>query len=196
MDDRTIVFVADPTFGKLQAFWNDLIQFLNWCTFVIIGPLLQGIYWISMWGLKLILTYLAVFGVVWLGNTETSSTGKRRWIIYLPLLSALNLFGMVEWIMDYFPSLTQGEDAAVEAAVKAIAYCLREPVGQSNCSEVKWLNSWEIVRTNVSVFISWKVQKYRSYQQEVVQKLAEITSWCMLLFSTKWNSQGKLSYML
>ncbi|KAH0469481.1 hypothetical protein IEQ34_001039 [Dendrobium chrysotoxum] len=31
----------------------------------------------------------------------------------------------------------KGEDASVEAAVKAIATCLREPVGRNNCSEVK-----------------------------------------------------------
>lgn len=81
VDDRTIVFVADPTFGNI----------LNFNVGAQVDLDIPQSFWSRL-------------------------AGK---------------YG------NFFYWKENGEDAAVEAAVKAIAYCLREPVGQSNCSEVK-----------------------------------------------------------
>lgn len=81
VDDRTIVFVADPTFGNILNF--------------NVGDQVDLDVPRSFW---------------------SRLAGKYGNIFY--------------W-------KEKGEDAAVEAAVKAIGYCLREPVGPSNCSEVK-----------------------------------------------------------
>ncbi|KAJ8427653.1 hypothetical protein Cgig2_014533 [Carnegiea gigantea] len=78
VDDRTIVFVADPTFGNI----------LNFNVGAQVDLDIPRSFWSRL-------------------------AGK---------------YGNFYWKEN-------GEDAAVEAAVKAIAYCLREPVGQSNCSE-------------------------------------------------------------
>lgn len=53
------------------------------------------------------------------------------WVIFsFPPVSSYEYYHSVQ-------SLLQGEDASIEAAVNAISYCLREPVGPSNCSEVR-----------------------------------------------------------
>ena len=73
---------------------------------------------------------------------EICFTGKRRCELKL-LLGSLYLLCMYlllvlsESIVDIIKWLKQGEDASVEAAVMAISNCLREPVGPTNCSEVK-----------------------------------------------------------
>lgn len=81
VDDRTIVFVADPTFGNIINF--------N------------------------------------VGAEVDLDVPKKFW----SRLSAKygNMFYWKE----------KGEDASVEAAVKAISQCLREPVGYNNCSEIQ-----------------------------------------------------------
>ncbi|KAJ3679898.1 hypothetical protein LUZ60_016176 [Juncus effusus] len=80
VDDRTIVFVADPTFGNILNF--------------NVGSLVD----------------LEVPRNFW-----SRISGKYG-----------NMFYWKE----------KGEDASIEAAVKAISYCLKEPVGPNNCSEV------------------------------------------------------------
>ncbi|PKU65274.1 Thylakoid lumenal 15.0 kDa protein 2, chloroplastic [Dendrobium catenatum] len=81
VDDRTIVFVADPTFGNI----------LNFNVGATVDLDIPRSFWSRL-------------------------AGKYGNIFY--------------W-------KEKGEDASVEAAVKAIATCLREPVGRDNCSEVK-----------------------------------------------------------
>eukprot|EP00268_Persea_americana_P011243 TRINITY_DN1472_c0_g2_i3.p1 TRINITY_DN1472_c0_g2~~TRINITY_DN1472_c0_g2_i3.p1 ORF type:complete len:173 (+),score=19.89 TRINITY_DN1472_c0_g2_i3:1333-1851(+) len=81
VDDRTIVFVADPTFGNI----------LNFNVGASVDLDVPRSFWSRL-------------------------AGKYGNIFY--------------W-------KEKGEDASVEAAVLAISSCLREPVGQSNCSEVK-----------------------------------------------------------
>ncbi|KAE8666254.1 Thylakoid lumenal 15.0 kDa protein 2 [Hibiscus syriacus] len=81
VDDRTIVFVADPTFGNI----------LNFNVGATVDLDIPRNFWSRL-------------------------TGKYR-----------NMFYWKE----------KGEDASIEAAVMAISNCLREPVGPSNCSEVK-----------------------------------------------------------
>ncbi|KAJ4747205.1 Thylakoid lumenal 15.0 kDa protein [Rhynchospora pubera] len=80
VDDRTIVFVADPTFGNIINF--------------NVGSLVDLDVPRSFW------------------NRLAGKYG--------------NMFYWKE----------QGEDASIEAAVKAISHCLREPVGPNNCSEL------------------------------------------------------------
>ncbi|XP_020587622.1 thylakoid lumenal 15.0 kDa protein 2, chloroplastic [Phalaenopsis equestris] len=80
VDDRTIVFVADPTFGNI----------LNFNVGATVDLDIPRSFWSRL-------------------------AGKYGNIFY--------------W-------KEKGEDASVEAAVKAIASCLREPVGRNNCSEV------------------------------------------------------------
>ncbi|XP_021863277.1 thylakoid lumenal 15.0 kDa protein 2, chloroplastic [Spinacia oleracea] len=80
VDDRTIVFVADPTFGNILNF--------------NVGDQVDLDIPRSFW---------------------SRLAGKYGNIFY--------------W-------KEKGEDASIEAAVNAISYCLREPVGPSNCSEV------------------------------------------------------------
>ncbi|XP_057983203.1 thylakoid lumenal 15.0 kDa protein 2, chloroplastic [Malania oleifera] len=81
VDDRTIVFVADPTFGNILNF--------------NVGAAVDLDIPRSFWG---------------------RLAGKYGNIFY--------------W-------KEKGEDASIEAAVMAISNCLREPVGPSNCVEVK-----------------------------------------------------------
>ncbi|KMT06237.1 hypothetical protein BVRB_7g161650 [Beta vulgaris subsp. vulgaris] len=81
VDDRTIVFVADPTFGNILNF--------------NVGDQVDLDIPRSFW---------------------SRLAGKYGNIFY--------------W-------KEKGEDASIEAAVNAITYCLKEPVGPSNCSEVK-----------------------------------------------------------
>uniref|UniRef100_A0A803N4P2 TPM domain-containing protein n=1 Tax=Chenopodium quinoa TaxID=63459 RepID=A0A803N4P2_CHEQI len=81
VDDRTIVFVADPTFGNI----------LNFNVGAQVDLDIPRSFWSRL-------------------------AGKYGNIFY--------------W-------KEQGEDASIEAAVNAISYCLREPVGPSNCSEVR-----------------------------------------------------------
>ncbi|PKA62743.1 Thylakoid lumenal 15.0 kDa protein 2, chloroplastic [Apostasia shenzhenica] len=81
VDDRTIVFVADPTFGNI----------LNFNVGTTIDLDIPRSFWSRL-------------------------AGKYG-----------NMFYWKE----------KGEDASIEAAVKAISSCLREPVGPNNCSEVK-----------------------------------------------------------
>ncbi|KAL2933262.1 Thylakoid lumenal 15.0 kDa protein 2 chloroplastic [Bienertia sinuspersici] len=81
VDDRTIVFVADPTFGNI----------LNFNVGAQVDLDIPRSFWSRL-------------------------AGKYG-----------NMFYWKE----------KGEEASIEAAVNAIAYCLREPVGPSNCSEVK-----------------------------------------------------------
>ncbi|XP_074268837.1 thylakoid lumenal 15.0 kDa protein 2, chloroplastic [Silene latifolia] len=81
VDDRTIVFVADPTFGNI----------LNFNVGAQVDLEVPRSFW----------SHLA---------------GKYGNIFY--------------W-------KEKGEDASVEAAVNAISYCLKEPIGPNNCSEVK-----------------------------------------------------------
>ncbi|KAL0927170.1 hypothetical protein M5K25_001333 [Dendrobium thyrsiflorum] len=81
VDDRTIVFVADPTFGNI----------LNFNVGATVDLDIPRSFWSRL-------------------------AGKYGNIVY--------------W-------KEKGEDASVEAAVRAIATCLREPVGRNNCSEVK-----------------------------------------------------------
>ncbi|XP_054802755.1 thylakoid lumenal 15.0 kDa protein 2, chloroplastic isoform X3 [Prosopis cineraria] len=82
VDDRTVVFVADPTFGNI----------LNFNVGATVDLDIPRIFWSRL-------------------------AGKYGNIFY--------------W------KEKQGEDASIEAAVAAISNCLREPVGPSNCSEVK-----------------------------------------------------------
>ncbi|KAK9079384.1 hypothetical protein SSX86_001055 [Deinandra increscens subsp. villosa] len=81
VDDRTIVFVADPTFGNI----------LNFNVGETVDLDIPRSFWSRL-------------------------AGKYG-----------NMFYWKE----------KGEDASVEAAVMAISNCLREPVGASNCAEVK-----------------------------------------------------------
>ncbi|XP_057549340.1 thylakoid lumenal 15.0 kDa protein 2, chloroplastic [Amaranthus tricolor] len=81
VDDRTIVFVADPTFGNI----------LNFNVGEQVDLDIPRSFWSRL-------------------------AGKYGNIFY--------------W-------KEKGEDASIEAAVNAIAYCLREPVGPSNCSEIR-----------------------------------------------------------
>ncbi|GMH09828.1 hypothetical protein Nepgr_011669 [Nepenthes gracilis] len=81
VDDRTIVFVADPTFGNV----------LNFNVGAQVDIDIPRSFWSRL-------------------------KGKYG-----------NMFYWKE----------KGEDASIEAAVNAIAYCLREPVGPSNCLEVR-----------------------------------------------------------
>ncbi|XP_054802754.1 thylakoid lumenal 15.0 kDa protein 2, chloroplastic isoform X2 [Prosopis cineraria] len=81
VDDRTVVFVADPTFGNI----------LNFNVGATVDLDIPRIFWSRL-------------------------AGKYGNIFY--------------W-------KEKGEDASIEAAVAAISNCLREPVGPSNCSEVK-----------------------------------------------------------
>ncbi|KAI4349120.1 hypothetical protein L6164_009756 [Bauhinia variegata] len=81
VDDRTIVFVADPTFGNV----------LNFNVGATVDLDIPRSFWSRL-------------------------AGKYGNIFY--------------W-------KEKGEDASIEAAVMAISSCLREPVGPSNCSEVK-----------------------------------------------------------
>ncbi|XP_024028750.1 thylakoid lumenal 15.0 kDa protein 2, chloroplastic [Morus notabilis] len=81
VDDRTIVFVADPTFGNI----------LNFNVGATVDLDIPRSFWSRL-------------------------AGKYGNIFY--------------W-------KEKGEDASIEAAVMAISSCLREPVGPSNCSEVK-----------------------------------------------------------
>ncbi|KAB1223662.1 Thylakoid lumenal 15.0 kDa protein 2, chloroplastic [Morella rubra] len=81
VDDRTIVFVADPTFGNI----------LNFNVGASIDLDIPRSFWSRL-------------------------SGKYG-----------NIFFWKE----------KGEDASIEAAVMAISNCLREPVGPSNCSEIK-----------------------------------------------------------
>ncbi|XP_010253980.1 PREDICTED: thylakoid lumenal 15.0 kDa protein 2, chloroplastic-like isoform X2 [Nelumbo nucifera] len=81
VDDRTIVFVADPTFGNI----------LNFNVGASVDLDIPRSFWSRL-------------------------AGKYG-----------NMFYWKE----------KGEDASIEAAVMAISNCLREPVGPSNCSEVK-----------------------------------------------------------
>ncbi|KAL6987367.1 hypothetical protein U1Q18_013116 [Sarracenia purpurea var. burkii] len=81
VDDRTIVFVADPTFGNI----------INFNVGALIDLDIPRSFWSRL-------------------------AGKYGNIFY--------------W-------KEKGEDASIEAAVMAISSCLREPVGQNNCSEVK-----------------------------------------------------------
>ncbi|KAK9733366.1 hypothetical protein RND81_04G062800 [Saponaria officinalis] len=81
VDDRTIVFVADPTFGNI----------LNFNVGTQVDLDIPRSFWSRL-------------------------AGKYGNIFY--------------W-------KEKGEDASVEAAVNAISYCLREPIGPTNCSEVK-----------------------------------------------------------
>ncbi|KAK6942782.1 TPM domain [Dillenia turbinata] len=81
VDDRTIVFVADPTFGNI----------LNFNVGESIDLDIPRSFWSRL-------------------------AGKYGNVFY--------------W-------KEKGEDASIEAAVMAISNCLREPVGPSNCSEVK-----------------------------------------------------------
>ncbi|KAI3837201.1 hypothetical protein MKX03_010766 [Papaver bracteatum] len=81
VDDRTIVFVADPTFGNI----------LNFNVGAIVDLDIPRSFWSRL-------------------------AGKYG-----------NMFYWKE----------KGEDASVEAAVMAISQCLSEPVGPTNCSEVK-----------------------------------------------------------
>ncbi|XP_039068107.1 thylakoid lumenal 15.0 kDa protein 2, chloroplastic-like isoform X1 [Hibiscus syriacus] len=81
VDDSTIVFVADPTFGNI----------LNFNVGATVDLDIPRSFWSRL-------------------------AGKYG-----------NMFYWKE----------KGEDASIEAAVMAISNCLREPVGPSNCSEVK-----------------------------------------------------------
>ncbi|PIN03315.1 hypothetical protein CDL12_24164 [Handroanthus impetiginosus] len=81
VDDNTIVFVADPTFGNI----------LNFNVGASVDLDIPRSFWSRL-------------------------AGKYGNIFY--------------W-------KEKGEDASIEAAVMAISACLREPVGSSNCSEVK-----------------------------------------------------------
>ncbi|KAI3930124.1 hypothetical protein MKX01_036645 [Papaver californicum] len=81
VDDRTIVFVADPTFGNI----------LNFNVGAIVDLDIPRSFWSRL-------------------------AGKYG-----------NMFYWKE----------KGEDASVEAAVMAISQCLSEPVGPTNCSEVR-----------------------------------------------------------
>ncbi|XP_061368772.1 thylakoid lumenal 15.0 kDa protein 2, chloroplastic [Gastrolobium bilobum] len=81
VDDRTVVFVADPTFGNI----------LNFNVGASVDLDIPRSFWSRL-------------------------AGKYGNIFY--------------W-------KEKGEDASIEAAVMAISNCLREPVGPSNCSEVK-----------------------------------------------------------
>ncbi|KAL9235907.1 hypothetical protein vseg_010633 [Gypsophila vaccaria] len=81
VDDRTIVFVADPTFGNI----------LNFNVGAQVDLDIPRSFWSRL-------------------------AGKYGNIFY--------------W-------KEKGEDASVEAAVNAISYCLREPIGPTTCSEVK-----------------------------------------------------------
>ncbi|XP_071699468.1 thylakoid lumenal 15.0 kDa protein 2, chloroplastic-like [Rutidosis leptorrhynchoides] len=81
VDDRTIVFVADPTFGNI----------LNFNVGETVDLDIPRSFWSRL-------------------------AGKYG-----------NMFYWKE----------KGEDASVEAAVMAISNCLREPVGASNCAEIK-----------------------------------------------------------
>lgn len=81
VDDRTIVFVADPTFGNI----------LNFNVGASVDLDVPRSFWSRL-------------------------AGKYGNIFY--------------W-------KEKGEDASIEAAVMAISSCLKEPVGQNNCSEVK-----------------------------------------------------------
>ncbi|WCJ34500.1 thylakoid lumen 15.0 kDa protein [Euphorbia peplus] len=81
VDDRTIVFVADPTFGNI----------LNFNVGDSVDLDIPRSFWSRL-------------------------AGKYG-----------NMFYWKE----------QGEDASIESAVMAISNCLREPVGPSNCSEIK-----------------------------------------------------------
>ncbi|XP_077220405.1 thylakoid lumen 15.0 kDa protein isoform X2 [Tasmannia lanceolata] len=81
VDDRTIVFVADPTFGNI----------LNFNVGSSVDLDIPRSFWSRL-------------------------AGKYGNIFY--------------W-------KEKGEDASVEAAVMAISSCLREPVGQNNCSDIK-----------------------------------------------------------
>ncbi|KAI3822519.1 hypothetical protein L1987_10110 [Smallanthus sonchifolius] len=81
VDDRTIVFVADPTFGNI----------LNFNVGETVDLDIPRSFWSRL-------------------------AGKYG-----------NMFYWKE----------KGEDASVEAAVMAISNCLREPVGATNCAEVK-----------------------------------------------------------
>ncbi|KAL8254747.1 hypothetical protein R6Q59_032968 [Mikania micrantha] len=80
VDDRTIVFVANPTFGNI----------LN-------------------------------FNV---GETVDLDISRSFWS------RLAGKYGNM-----FYPK-EKGEDASVEAAVMAISYCLREPVGANNCAEI------------------------------------------------------------
>ncbi|XP_065855168.1 thylakoid lumenal 15.0 kDa protein 2, chloroplastic [Euphorbia lathyris] len=81
VDDRTIVFVADPTFGNI----------LNFNVGDSVDLDIPRSFWSRL-------------------------AGKYG-----------NMFYWKE----------QGEDASIESAVMAISSCLREPVGSTNCSEIK-----------------------------------------------------------
>ncbi|KAM6568878.1 hypothetical protein CsatB_016863 [Cannabis sativa] len=81
VDDRTIVFVADPTFGNI----------LNFNVGASVDLDVPQSFWSRL-------------------------AGKYGNIFY--------------W-------KEKGEDASIEAAVMAISSCLKEPVGPSNCSDVK-----------------------------------------------------------
>ncbi|GAB2264077.1 hypothetical protein Droror1_Dr00026211 [Drosera rotundifolia] len=81
VDDRTIVFVADPTFGNILHFNVGAQVDLD----------IPHNFWSRV-------------------------EGKYGNVFY--------------W-------KEKGEDASIEATVNAISYCLREPVGYNNCSEVK-----------------------------------------------------------
>ncbi|XP_006839157.2 thylakoid lumenal 15.0 kDa protein 2, chloroplastic [Amborella trichopoda] len=81
VDDKTIVFVADPAFGNI----------LNFNVGALVDLDVPRSFWSRL-------------------------AGKYG-----------NMFYWKE----------KGEDASVEAAVLAISRCLREPVGQNNCSEIE-----------------------------------------------------------
>lgn len=81
VDDRTIVFVADPTFGNI----------LNFNVGEQVDLEIPQSFWSRL-------------------------AGKYG-----------NMFYWKE----------KGEDTSIEAAVNAISYCLREPVGPTNCAEVR-----------------------------------------------------------
>ncbi|GAB4856656.1 hypothetical protein Ancab_014570 [Ancistrocladus abbreviatus] len=81
VDDRTIVFVADPTFGNI----------LNFNVGAQVDLDVPRSFWSRL-------------------------AGK---------------YGNIFYWKD------KGEDASIEAAVNAISFCLREPVGSNNCSEVR-----------------------------------------------------------
>ncbi|KAG0487566.1 hypothetical protein HPP92_009661 [Vanilla planifolia] len=81
VDDRTIVFVADPTFGNI----------LNFNIGATVDLDIPRSFWSRL-------------------------AGKYGNIFYLK---------------------EKGEDASIEATVKAISTCLREPVGPYNCSQVR-----------------------------------------------------------